>query len=216
MGNEEDEKVIQSVPNEQRMISFTFDDGPHPEYTPELLKILQKFNVKCTFFVLGECVERFPHLLKSIHEHGHEIGNHTYYHLDLTQQSSSVIENEIISSEVLINSILGVTPTLLRSPYGLYNDAVLDIATKHNYTFCHWSEYLGLEDWTLPGVERMVEMMLNVKMGDILLLHDAGGDRKETMDAVEQVIPKLMDLNFNIVPLGEMLKSCSLNVKGVI
>ncbi|EPY14038.1 polysaccharide deacetylase family protein [Paenibacillus alvei A6-6i-x] len=196
--------VVKNVKNKKNMITFTFDDGPNPQYTPLLLRILNENNVKSTFFVLGKCVYAFPDLLREIYKEGHEIGNHTYTHYDLTEQSDDLIKKEIKDAEDLIYSITGETPKLLRSPYGTYNKKVLSIINEMGYKFCHWSDQLGIEDWTLPGVDSLVDSLLRVEQGDIILLHDAGGNRDQTMQAIEIALPLLVK-KYNVVPLGEML-----------
>lgn len=200
----EEAKVIKRVKNNSDMISFTFDDGPNPTYTPLLLDILKENNVKSTFFLLGKCVAAYPELVRRIADEGHEIGNHTYEHLDLTEESNSVIRMEIEKTESLLFSITGRRPKLLRSPYGVYNSSVRRITKELGYEFCHWTCSLGIEDWKLPGVDRLVELLLTAKPGDIILLHDAGGNREQTMEAVAKVLP-LLTRKYNMVPLGEML-----------
>ncbi len=114
--------IIRNGPREFKYITITFDDGPHPEYTPEILDILKEKEVEASFFLVGKNAEKYPGITKRILREGHSIGNHTYSHRSLIPLSQSNTDYEIFEAEKVLKEIIGEKPTLFRPPRSVYSD----------------------------------------------------------------------------------------------
>lgn len=202
--------------SERRQVALTFDDGPHPEYTPQVLAILRKYRVPATFFVLGSQVDRYPEIQEAILADGHEIGVHAYHHLNLPTLSTVALTRELLQTIIaMINAGSGY-PRYLRPPRGLYNSELRQFARLLGMRIVLWS--LSGEDW-MPG--RTGEMIANrilsrVQAGDVILLHDGGGlvagqeaSRAATVEALPLIIEGLLAKGYEIVPLAELLTDAS-------
>lgn len=186
-----------------KKIALTFDDGPFPYYTAMILDILKKYDVKATFFVVGQMVKIYPHLAKRIVEDGHEIANHSYTHPMLNGLSKKRAHAEIVNTHAIIKKITGQVPHFFRPPYGSYQKTAYSIAEQNGYTIVLWSS--DCRDWSKPGVQHIVnKVMWKIKPGDIVLLHDGGGNRIQTVKATEIIIRQLIKDNYEMVTLSEM------------
>jgi peptidoglycan/xylan/chitin deacetylase (PgdA/CDA1 family) len=203
---------IRSVETNQKMIAFTFDDGPSPIYTPILLDLLQEFNAKATFFVLGERFEQFPEIVQREVRDGHEIGNHTYHHFDMTQLSPEQQKVELELSHELIIKHTGKPSCLFRPPFGIYDEQLLNITSSMGYEVIMWREENDVKDWMLPGVDLMVSALCEqAGNGEIILLHDAGGeDRHQTLETMRRVLPILKEQGYSFVTVSELIKQGTL------
>lgn len=201
------EYVYSSHMNEQNKIALTFDDGPHPVYTPIILDILKEYGVRGTFFIIGENAERYPELVCRIQQEGHEIGNHTYLHKNLKEHSVNCICDEITHAEDAILRIAEQRTKLLRPPGGLYNQQVCDAARKLDYDIILWT--VDTLDWMHPTSDEIVATIeSNVKCGDIILCHDfIGGAPSPTPDAIRLVIPRLLQRGYTFVSVSELIHS---------
>ena len=119
-----DVPIYRNAKTSERLIALTFDDGPHPTQTVDILKILKEYDVKATFFMIGINVERYPEIAKLVSEEGHEIGNHTYNHVIKSKQEASELENELVTAHNVIESICDFDTRLFRSPGGKINDSI--------------------------------------------------------------------------------------------
>ncbi|OOR09242.1 hypothetical protein BW897_28870 [Bacillus cereus] len=204
MNNGDKESIFVATGNIlHKKIALTFDAGGD-EDGAAILKVLKQYHTISTFFLTGQWVEKFPSIAQSIVTDGHEIGNHTYSHPDLTKLSHAEIIKEISLGEQIIKRELGVnTRPLFRQPFGYGNKEVLR-ATKFagfNYSI-HWS--LDTLDWKQPSVEFIVQRILNnVRNGDIILMHLLG---LQTGKALEIVIPELKSRGFQLVTVSDLLK----------
>ncbi|AST05725.1 polysaccharide deacetylase family protein [Anoxybacillus flavithermus] len=153
-------------------VALTFDDGPDPVYTPQLLDLLKKYNVKATFFVVGWKAEKYPHLIKRMQEEGHTIGLHHYYHTSNWLLLPLVTEWELERSARVIEYITGARPVYYRPPWGHINIWTLFMQKK--YKIVMWTYILG--DWNASlGVDRLYErLMSSIEDGAIIVLHDSG------------------------------------------
>jgi peptidoglycan-N-acetylglucosamine deacetylase len=203
---------IRSVETNQKMIAFTFDDGPSPIYTPILLDLLQEFNAKATFFVLGERFEQFPEIVQREAREGHEIGNHTYHHFDMTLMSPEEQKAELELSQELIIKHTGKPSCLFRPPFGIYDEQLLNITSSMGYEVIMWREENDVKDWMLPGVDLMVSALCEqAGNGEIILLHDAGGeDRHQTLETMRRVLPILKEQGYSFVTVSELIKQGTL------
>ena len=196
--------VVYCKKNSQMKIALTFDDGPHPVYTGEILDILKEYGVRATFFVVGENVERYPELVIREIAEGHEVGNHTHSHKHLSKTPSAEIIREIEACERIIYQQCGEYRTkLFRPPEGVLPSAVHDYARDADYTVVLWS--VDTYDWAHnPINEIMKNIKRNTEPGDIILMHDSVKDSL-TPTALRQVIPYLLDQGYSFVTVSELL-----------
>lgn len=201
------EYVYSSHMNDGNKIALTFDDGPHPQYTPLILDILREYNVHATFFLIGENAERNPELVRRILREGHEIGNHTYLHKNLKEHTSGGIYEEIAMAEEAILRIADQRTKLLRPPGGLYDKQVCETAHRLDYDIILWT--VDTFDWKHPTSEEIVQTVeSNVQCGDIILCHDfIGGAPSPTPDAIRKIIPDLLKRGYEFVSVSELIYS---------
>ncbi len=200
-------EIIERVSINKKAISLTFDDGPHPVFTPMILKLLKENNSKATFFVLGKNAEIYPEIIRQINDDGHQIGNHTYSHFDLTKVPTKTIRKEFEKAQKIIFEITGKKPRVFRPPYGYYNDEVIKVSRENGYKTILWSPKQDPWDWNHPGVEKITNKVLsNAKRGDIVLLHDRVEGKSETYEALKIIIPNLKKQGYELVTVSELLK----------
>lgn len=186
-------------------IALTFDDGPSPYYTPQVLSILQHYGIKATFFCIGRQVARYPYLVKQEYTNGNLVGNHSWSHSNLALLSESDIVSQINLTADAIQQATGVRPTLFRPPYGVFNTRVLTNANILGLTTIIWND--EARDWTTPGTNVIVSRILNLaNNGAIILLHDGGGDRSQTIAALPTIITTLRSRGFQFVTLQQMVQ----------
>jgi len=181
-----------------KLVALTFDDGPHPEHTPRLLDILREEGVRATFFVIGLNIEKAPEPLARAAAEGHQIGNHTYHHKDLTKLGPERRAEEIESCAALIEDVTGRRPNLLRPPYGVQSAA---LQAGADTPLIYWS--IDPEDWRTRDADKTYRhVMERVRDGDIILMHDWYG---ESVDAAERLIPALKAQGFTLVTVDQLL-----------
>ncbi|WP_399887358.1 bifunctional polysaccharide deacetylase/glycosyltransferase family 2 protein [Streptomyces sp. BBFR51] len=184
-----------SVPD--KTIVLTFDDGPDPTWTPQVLEILEKYDVPGTFFLVGSMISRNPDIVRDLVEQGNEVGVHTFTHIDLSYQSQARVTREIEQTQLALAGAAGITTTLFRAPYSSETNAI------DNYS---WPVYQSLgedgytsvfidtdsDDWKRPGVSKIVEWATpEDDEGASVLFHDAGGERSQTIEALPKYIEKM-------------------------
>ncbi len=180
-------------------IALTIDDGPHPAWTPRVLDLLAEHDVQATFFIIGEQVREFPKIAKRIADSGHQICNHTMTHPTLSHASAKKIKREIVDAHDLIAQTTGIVPGFFRAPGGGWSPRVYDAIAEHDMLPIDWA--VDPRDWARPGVGAIRRSMLGTKAGDILLCHDGGGDRAQTLAALKDVLPKLKKRGLIFTPL---------------
>ncbi len=202
---EENDIFIKNGSREKKVIALTFDDGPHPKETDEVLDVLKKYNVKATFFVAGKHANWYSKPLIRASEEGHEIGNHTFNHPDISTLNSSQIEDEILKCEEILVELTGKKPTLFRPPYGSYKkEELVKIATKYDYKIVLWTTF-DARDWENPKAYKIADTILNKSQnGDIILLHDYATNN--TVEALDILIPKMLEKGFEFKTVTELLK----------
>lgn len=205
-------EIVWEVPMNEKLIALTFDDGPNPVTTPQILDLLKKYDAKSTFFVLGKQVDRFPDLVKREAEEGHEVANHTYNHIFFNKNTrSDIITREIMKTEQRIQALTGKTSPWFRPPGGYYNDLIVNTAKKNGYTIVLWSWHQDTKDWSAPGVDKIVNKVLhNARSGDIVLFHDQS---TQTVKALKRILSKLKKQGFQMVTISELLKHRRQTVK---
>src|SRR5437870_7064451 len=195
----------------EHQVAITFDDGPDPRWTPKILDILKAANVKATFFVVGVNAERYPALVRRIVDEGHEIGNHTYYHPNLALCWPEHIRLELNATQLLLETITGRATTLFRPPYAadtgpteLSELIPLQIAEDLNYMVV--MESIDPQDWAKPGADTILQRVKQQRHdGSIILLHDAGGDRSQTVEALPRILDWLHTRGDSVLPLSTLL-----------
>ena len=174
-----------------KVIALTIDDGPSPVYTPQILQLLDKYQVTATFSMIGLQVDAHPGMAREVAAAGHMIANHTWSHLDLAVLPPVAIADQINRATGAIHTVTGRVPTLFRAPYGAWSPAVLQHCAQTGMTPLDWS--VDPRDWSRPGVASIVgNIMRNTKTGSIILEHDGGGNRSQTVAALKIVLPRLL------------------------
>lgn len=198
-----DSQVIHRKNNDTFKIALTFDDGPHPTYTPQILDILAEYGIKATFFVIGDNVLAYPELLEREMDEGHEIGNHTQSH-PIHIKNEKTLEEEVLSCESVIDEVLDSQPCLFRPPGGMINETVMNVARKYCYDVVLWS--IDTRDWAHTPSEKIVEVVLeNIDGGDIILMHDYINKNSPTPQALKLLIPQLLAQGYQFVTVSELL-----------
>lgn len=199
-------EAIYRVDTENKKISFTFDvNWADEEYLYKILDILDKYNVKATFFVMGRWIV-YPEnenidKLKEIYKRGHEIGNHSYSHADFKTINEQKMINEIKDAEKVIKETIGVKTELFRFPSGHYNQNGVKVANSLGYKSIQWD--VDSIDWKQLGLEREYLRVINhVKPGSIVLFHNNG---KYTADNLNRLIPELQGKGYEFVPVGQLI-----------
>jgi cellulose synthase/poly-beta-1,6-N-acetylglucosamine synthase-like glycosyltransferase/peptidoglycan/xylan/chitin deacetylase (PgdA/CDA1 family)/spore germination protein YaaH len=195
----------------EHQVALTFDDGPDPDWTPKILDILKAANAKAAFFVVGVNAEKYPDLLRRIVAEGHEIGNHTYYHPNLALCWPEHVRLELNATQLLIESVTGRETTLFRPPYAadtspsqLSELTPLQIAQDLDYLVV--LENIDPQDWAKPGADIILQRVKQQRRdGSIILLHDAGGDRSQTVEALPRILDWLHTRGDTVVSLSTLL-----------
>jgi peptidoglycan-N-acetylglucosamine deacetylase len=211
--------TIYHVPSSEKVVALTFDDGPSPKWTPQILDVLKAGQAKATFFMLGEHVEKYPQVARRVAAEGHEIGNHTYDHHVLIYYKTEELEKELKDAQEAIYKVTGVTTKYFRPPKAWLTESEKKDIKRLGYEIILWS--LNSKDWVTFDDRYIVKYILHyVHPGDILLFHDSGGvfkpeggKRKETVSAVKRLIEKLRARGYRFVTISELLELQKKNEK---
>jgi len=189
--------------NRPRIVALTFDDGPHPEHTVALLDLLAAEGVQATFFVVGTEVARHPSIARRIVEDGHQIANHSYNHPDYRDLSYQEIRTDIERSQDIIEDATGVRPDWIRPPYGLTDASVYSVIGDKDLMIAHWT--VDPTDWRIPG-PRVIRnrVVANSYPGAVILLHDGGGNRTQTVRATRGIIRELRAADYEFVTVERL------------
>ena len=188
--------------NQEKVIALTFDDGPWPE-TPKVLTILRQFNVKATFFILGQNLLLYPDIIEQVVQEGHGVGNHTWTH-SYPKMEPQKAKAEIENTSAKLELMTGLKTRLFRPPGGILDNGVADYARSKNYAVIMWS--IDTKDFQKPTATVLANRVLNqANPGDIVLMHDGGGNRSETIAALKIIIPELQKRGYRFVTVSELL-----------
>jgi peptidoglycan/xylan/chitin deacetylase (PgdA/CDA1 family) len=180
-----------------RTMVLTFDDGPDPRYTPAILDTLAEYDVRAMFFVCGEMAAAYPYLLARMADEGHVVGNHTWSHPLLTRLTRRRIRSEMSRTSDVIEDTYGERPRWFRAPYGAWNRAAFQLGAELGMEPLAWT--LDSLDWTTPGTRTIVDRVENgAGPGVVVLSHDAGGDRSQSVWALREYLPQLLDSGYHI------------------
>jgi peptidoglycan-N-acetylglucosamine deacetylase len=189
----------------KRWVALTFDDGPS-KYTLQVLRLLERAHQHATFFVTGYAATTYPFQLKQIRAGGNAFGDHTVTHTQLTREKPARRRWELISTAERVQAATGVRPTLFRPPYGESSRKINTMARALGMLPITWS--LDSKDWTRPGVKQIVANALKGAVpGGIILMHDGGGNRSETVKALKLILKALKKRHLRSVTLPQLLNS---------
>jgi peptidoglycan/xylan/chitin deacetylase (PgdA/CDA1 family) len=195
-------RIYSAATTGHRVVALTFDDGPSV-YTPGILDILRKQDVPATFFVIGEHVAQYPRYVRAERAQGDLVGDHTYTHPDLEQLSPDQIRAQLSQTEQAIRSASGYSPRWFRPPYGDVDSEIVAIAASLGLRTVLWS--VDPQDWALPGSQAIVDRVLTAaKPGSVILMHDGGGDRSETVAALPAIIDVLRSRGYTFNTLDQL------------
>jgi peptidoglycan/xylan/chitin deacetylase (PgdA/CDA1 family) len=208
--------------NSPRKLAITFDDGPNPSITPKLLDLLERYNAKATFFVIGRYVRECAELVQETVARGHEVGNHTELHPNLFWLNPTKVRVELRLCHDAIRGAIGTPPKWFRPPYGMRNPWVIPAARELGYRTVMWTLLPGdwqekPAEWLIPRMQRIADNAQRslgngsksaAGTGDVLCLHDGGhrelnSDRSRTLAALEHWLPRWRDLGLEFVTIGE-------------
>lgn len=189
--------VIEVVGGDERTIVLTFDDGPNPPDTPDLLDLLAREGVPAVFFLVGERVVEHPDLVARIAADGHVLGNHSWRHDDLGDASPDDVRADLARTlDAIHDAVPGAPVPYWRAPFGSWG-ATADVAAGLGMRSMGW--HTAVEDWVPPGVDELVRRMEAVAPGGVILLHDGGGDRSQTVAAVARFVPLMHERGWQFV-----------------
>lgn len=196
--------VISSVRTPRPIVALTFDDGPEPGSTNVILSILRHYGAHATFFVVGRQAERYPRYVQQIALAGDEVENHGMNHRLLSRLEPKQILTEIRTSSDLITELTGHTPVYFRPPYGSYNARVASAADSLHETLVLWT--IDTRDWTLRSANAIAQSVLDqIRPGAIVLMHDGGGPRQRTAQALQMILRGLRQKGYAAVTLSQLL-----------
>lgn len=191
------------------VIALTFDDGPYPKVTGHILNVLEKNGVCATFFVLGSRIEGHEDMLTRMDELGCEIGNHSFSHADLTRLSKADCQRELSDTDAEIRRVTGHEASVVRPPYGYYNKTVMSAAGR---PLILWT--VDTNDWRGKAPGEIADYVIQqAKEGSVILMHD---QQTQTADAMEMIIPTLIDEGFRFVTVSELIRLTGGQCKGVM
>jgi peptidoglycan/xylan/chitin deacetylase (PgdA/CDA1 family) len=194
------EKV--TLKNSERVIALTFDDGPWPETTEQILEILQQHQIKATFFWVGAAAQKHPEIAQKVAQAGHEIANHTWNH-KYEKMSPETAAQEVDQLDELIEELTGIKTTLFRPPGGVQDNGLVDYIYSKNYVNVMWSS--DSFDWNDSTQQILDNVLQTATPGGIILMHDGGGNRYATVEALPQVLEQLKEEGYRFVTVNELL-----------
>jgi len=195
-------KVINDVPVKpgDKPFALTFDDGPWPEYTQQILNILAEHDAKATFYMVGQMVQEYPKLAVQVRDAGHAIGNHSWSHPSRPKDAVAQVQK----TNAQIKKAVGFTPTTFRPPYGLLKNGMAKEAMRQKQAVLIWSA--DSNDWRKPNPEKLARTIINqATPGGVALFHDGGGARQNTVRALPIILRELKARGYRFVTVPELL-----------
>jgi len=196
----------QRVETSEKIVALTFDDGPNPPHTLDLLDVLDRFQVKAAFFMIGRNIAAHPDVARTVLARGHELGNHSYHHTAMLLRTPAFVRSEIDATDALLRQV-GVTGEIyFRSPYGAHVFAVPYVLAQQQRKNILFD--VIVEDWIVQDPACIAQRVLDrTAPGSIIVLHDGGGARAGTVAAAALIIPALRDRGYRCVSIRELLAS---------
>lgn len=187
-------------------LSMTFDDGPNKAQTLKVLSILKKHDIKATFFMVGENIEYQKDVLKEVYNQGHEIGNHLYSHENINKISKKELKESIEKTNKLIYLTIGITPKVLRPPYGIVTNELKQVCDELDMSIILWTSDKDSKDWEFtPESEIINNVTKKVSSGDIFLFHDGNVKFTNTLSAIDVIIPQLKEKGYKWVTISSLI-----------
>ncbi len=192
---------IYSVDTEEKVVALGFNCAWDAADVPEILRILEENDVKATFFLVGQWAEKYPDSVKALYDAGHELGNHSFSHPDMTAKSRDEVAKQIRRCDDTIERITGTRPKLFRAPSGSYNNTVVEVAESLGHSVIQWD--CDSRDWKGPSAKEMTRNVLKgVQPGSITLFHVG---KANTVEALPEIIRQLKAEGYSFRPVGEMI-----------
>lgn len=200
--------IYNEVDTKEKLVAFTFDDGPNPKWTPLFLDVFRNYGAKATFYVIGSHLEQYPDIARRVCEEGHELGNHSYSHPSFSKLSREGQLEELSRADQLIAGMTGRNPGTFRPPYLDVNDDLLEVSAERGYSVIHAANTES-RDWEdATSADHIVETSrAQIRNGSILIYHDGFGDRSATLEAISILIPELIESGYRLVTVSELLAS---------
>jgi len=206
-------EVMQWGGGNEKLLALTFDDGPDPIYTPKVLDVLKKYDVPATFFMVGNQMLRYPDLLRRVVAEGHEVGNHTYSHSNISRIGEDLLRLELNATQRVFESVTGRNMIFFRPPYATDTkpqtaDEIRPLALISELGYLAVNMNIDSRDWWLPNTRRIVQTTLSearAGLGNVILMHDGGGGRQHTVDALPEIIEKARAEGFRFVAVSELI-----------
>ncbi len=190
-------RPFEEFPDLGRSVVLTFDDGPDARYTPDILATLRKHRVRAMFFVCGEMADTHRDLLREMADDGHVVGNHSWSHPLIPGLSRAAIRDELGRTSEVVDATLGTAPLWYRAPYGAWNRNSFEIGADLGMEPMAWT--VDTLDWTTPGTDTIVRRVLDgAAPGVVVLSHDAGGNRSQSVAALRRYLPRLIDEGYRV------------------
>ncbi|MBD1850790.1 polysaccharide deacetylase family protein [Leptolyngbya sp. FACHB-711] len=194
-------------------IALTFDDGPHPQHTLQVLEVLDRYQIKASFFWLGLLVERFPEVARTVWQAGHGVAIHGYDHTMFTQMRLPQLKQSLDCTQQIIGETCGLDPSAtaqirdVRPPNGVFTPKILSALQQWNYRPVMWS--VVPEDWTRPGVSIAAQRVLTQsRNGSVIVLHDGYTGGEDAAATVDYFIPQLLDRGYQFVTIDRLWQQC--------
>jgi peptidoglycan/xylan/chitin deacetylase (PgdA/CDA1 family) len=186
---------MRTVRDGPKVVALTIDDGPSPVYTPQILRILRQYGITASFSMIGRNAAAFPGVARQVAAAGHMIVNHTWDHSNLGYLSAVAVRDEIARATDAIHAATGKRPGMFRAPYGVWPPAVFGCCAEAGLTPLAWS--VDPRDWSRPGVRAITrDIVTDTRTGSIILEHDGGGNRSQTVAALKIWLPRLLDAGY--------------------
>jgi cellulose synthase/poly-beta-1,6-N-acetylglucosamine synthase-like glycosyltransferase/peptidoglycan/xylan/chitin deacetylase (PgdA/CDA1 family) len=208
--------VIERTGDKPHLLALTFDDGPDPDWTPKILDILKEKGVRASFFIIGDNAQAYPSLVQRILAEGHDVGNHTFSHPNLGELPPALTMLEINATQRLFEALTGRSMRLFRAPYlgdaePTTSDEIVPIELAQSMGYLSVGLHVDPDDWQRPPADVIVERAIaqvtdpnpDIR-GHVILLHDSGGDRTETVKALPALIDQLRAMGYDFVPVSEL------------
>jgi len=188
-------QAMHTVRDGPKVVALTIDDGPSPVYTPQVLRILRQYGITASFSMIGRNAAAFPGVARQVAAAGHMIVNHTWDHDNLSYLSAVAVRDEIARATDAIHAATGERPGMFRAPYGVWPPAVFSYCAEAGLTPLAWS--VDPRDWSRPGVRAIIrDIVADTRTGSIILEHDGGGNRSQTVAALKIWLPRLLDAGY--------------------
>jgi len=186
-------------------IALTFDDGPHPRDTSQVLDVLAKHDVHATFFLVGQYAGQYPHLVKQIHQGGHQLAVHCYRHVPFPMENASTLKGRLPRTRNAIANACSISPETIRDvrpPYGLFTTKTLYLLNKWGYRLVMWNSIP--QHWIQPVNWTIKQIFTEMVPGSVIALHDGHGHGRKVASIVDTIIPRLKERGFDFIKVENM------------